>query len=392
MNPVLSIIIPTRNRGIYCIEAIKSILRIPDQDIELIVQDNSDNTILKELVEQNVFDNRLKYFYSPQQLSSIDNFNKAFEEANGRYLCLIGDDDGIIPEILRVARWANSKGIESVCSSVYVGYAWPGVYKVFNTGALSIPHYSNEIKFQKPLEILPKLLRNGFLDYYKFNLPRVYHGLVKRSCMEEIKHKTGKFVGGLSPDIYTTVGLSGIVRNHVILNIPFTISGVCNSSTSADSSRQKHCGNLEDAPHFRSIVRYQWEPEIPQYYSVQTIWAETGIKSIKENGIPISLKWFSLEKMIAGSLISSYSITSLILEKTKQHLNKQNFHFSFIYIKILFHILLLILSQVPQKIMNARLRIIPSKRIIYNIPDISQATSRIGEIFNQEKYRFLDNF
>ncbi len=389
MNPILSIIIPTRNRGSYCIEAIKSILSIPNHDFELVVQDNSDDTILKVWVE-GISDNRLKYSFSPQPLSSIENFNFAISSANGIYLCLIGDDDGVIPEIIKVARWADSKGIESVCSNSYIGYAWPGVYTSFKTGAVSIPLYTDKVLFQDPLAKLPELLRNGFLDYYKYNLPRIYHGLVKKSCMEEIRRKTGKYIGGLSPDIYSTVALSGVVEKHAVLNIPFTISGVCISSTSADSSRQKHCGNLEDAPHLRNNKMYQWESEIPKYYSVETIWSETGIKSLKENKIPIPLKLFSLEKMVAASLISSYSVKDLIFEKTNQHLKDQKFNFFIFYIKVFIQIFLYFLALIPTKISNARLKLFPSKRIINNISNISQAKIKLGEVLNQKKYKFLD--
>jgi len=390
MNPLLSIVIATKNRVPYCVNAIETILSFPDNDFELIIQDNTDNLELKTYIESNISDQRLVYNYTPPPFSSIDNFNAAFSLASGEFVCLIGDDDGVIPQILTIARWANSKNIESVCSSAYIGYAWPGVYKVFKSGALTIPKYSEKVEYIKPLKRLPELLKNGILDYYKFNLPRVYHGLVRKSCMEEIKLKTGNYFGGLSPDIYSTIALSGVIEHHLVLNIPFTISGVCNSSTSADSSRQKHCGNLEDAPHLRSNENYIWEPEIPRYYSVQTIWAETCIKSIKENNIPISLKLFSIEKMIAASLISSYSVTRIIFEKTNQHLKNQKFYLSIFYTRILFYMLLIIASKIPKKISNALLRILPSKRIIHDIANISQATIILSRIFNREKYHFID--
>jgi len=389
MQPILSIIIPTRNRGIYCIEAIKSILSIPDLDFELVVQDNSDNSLLKDLVEKNISDNRLLYFYSPQPLSSIDNFNIALEKAKGQFLCLIGDDDGVLPEILKITRWANSKGIDSVCTTSIVGYAWPGVYPAFKKGVIFIPKYSEKVLYQKPLEKLPALLHDGITDYSRFNLPRLYHGLIERSCMEEIKKQTGNYFGGLSPDIYSTIALSGIVKNHVILDIPFTIPGVCKSSTSSDSSKQKHCGNLEDAPHLRSRADYIWEPEIPRYYSVQTIWAESGIKSLKENNIQYSSKSFNMAKMVAFSLISSYSVYSIIIKQTNKLLKKQRKSYFIFYTKVLLHICLRMFKLFPVKIKNAFLKILPSSGIISNVANISIASNKVSEIFKPEKYLFL---
>lgn len=41
MNKLLSIIIPTKNRQVYCIESIQSILEDIDEQCEIIIQDNS---------------------------------------------------------------------------------------------------------------------------------------------------------------------------------------------------------------------------------------------------------------------------------------------------------------------------------------------------------------
>ncbi|MNT58405.1 Spore coat polysaccharide biosynthesis protein SpsA [compost metagenome] len=57
--PLLSIIIPTRNRKEYAASAIRSILSIPSEDFELIVQDNSDNDELLALLASQAHDTRL---------------------------------------------------------------------------------------------------------------------------------------------------------------------------------------------------------------------------------------------------------------------------------------------------------------------------------------------
>ena len=47
-NPLLSILIATKNRIPYCIQVIETILEFPDQDFELIIQDNSDSNELSD--------------------------------------------------------------------------------------------------------------------------------------------------------------------------------------------------------------------------------------------------------------------------------------------------------------------------------------------------------
>lgn len=48
MKYLLSIVIPTRNRKYYAINTIKQILNVTDENVQIIVSDNSDNGSLKE--------------------------------------------------------------------------------------------------------------------------------------------------------------------------------------------------------------------------------------------------------------------------------------------------------------------------------------------------------
>ena len=67
----------------------------------------------------------------------------------------------------------------------------------------------------------------------------------------------------------------------VEIGYPITIPGVCPDSTSAASAKHQHIGQLKDAPHFIGNEGYVWDIRIPEYYSVETIWAETMLKGIR---------------------------------------------------------------------------------------------------------------
>ena len=64
-NPLISILIATKNRQKYCLSAVQSILNIKDDRIQVIVQDNSDDTSLKEMLLSYMDDKRLIYNYIP---------------------------------------------------------------------------------------------------------------------------------------------------------------------------------------------------------------------------------------------------------------------------------------------------------------------------------------
>lgn len=326
ITPLLSIVIATKNRVPYCINAIESILALNQNNFELVVQDNTDNFELKEYIESHISDVRLVYQYIPPPFSSIDNFNAVMSMAKGDYVCMIGDDDGINPEIFEIVTWAKKNNVDSITPTIYASYIWPDAHGNNFNGLLTLNKFSSTIKKINPLENLLPLIEKGIVDYQNFNLPKVYHGIVKRSCFEKIFKTTGHYFGGLSPDIYSAVALACVVDSHYIIDYPFTISGACIKSTTVDNWKGKHSGYLFDAPHFRDRGYYKWDELIPEYYSVQTIWAESAIKAFREMNVDQNINKFGLKYLVSNSLIYNKGIFFLILNQSyKLKTVKKNF-------------------------------------------------------------------
>ena len=94
-NPVLSILIPTRNREDYAVQVIQHVLKINDSRFELVIYNNSDTNRLETLLSDNLKDARIKYYYNCDVLSFVENFSLGISKCEGEYLTIIGDDDGI---------------------------------------------------------------------------------------------------------------------------------------------------------------------------------------------------------------------------------------------------------------------------------------------------------
>ena len=374
INPLLSILIATKNRIPFCISAIKSILSFSELDFELIIQDNSDSNELSCYIANNIKDKRLIYNYTPPPYSSIDNFNAVMSLAKGEYVCLIGDDDGINPEIFDVVRWAKINKIDSIYPKVYASYIWPNTLSQYQSGHLSINKFTSHVFSINPKNKLHLLLKNGIVNYMDFQLPKVYHGIVKRDCFEEIFSLTGHYFGGLSPDIYSAVALASIVKKHYIIDYPLTISGVCNASTTIDNIKGAHAGKLEKAPHFRDRNEYVWDENIPRFYSVQTIWAESAIKAIKELNIEIDLRDFNLPKMVAMSLLYNNILRLIFIETNK--LTLRNNYLVVFYIKVLIYISRELLDKIVKKAIHKFS--LPYLFRISNIEDIEKATAMMA--------------
>jgi glycosyltransferase involved in cell wall biosynthesis len=283
---LLSIIIPTKNREEYLLEVVKNILSIEDNRFELVVQDNSDAPTLqtKFNIHGLLKDERLRYFYNSGILSFVDNFGKGISKCNGEYITIIGDDDTINPTIMDVVQWASENNISAIKPSLPLIYYWPnsGVNPSSDSGRLTISQFNCNVKFYNTKKELRKLLKDGCQNYLSYNLAKVYHGVVKRTVLEQLKSKTGYFIGGLSPDIYLSVGVSALIDKVLVMDYPLTISGICKKSGSADSATGRHTGKLSQAPHFNGHINYKWSKKVPDFYSVETIWGDSAMAAIDD--------------------------------------------------------------------------------------------------------------
>lgn len=284
----LSIIIPTKNRQIYACKCVETILKRFPEGYEIIIQDNSDDESLRDLLGNMIDGVKVKYAYESKCLSFCDNFERGLLMSAGDYAIMIGDDDCVLPGIIELTNIIRKKGVESVIFPTCHSYYWPNALQS-GEGKLVVRDQKPYVKTLYTKDAIEKMVEFGDYDYQKYSFPKIYHGIVKRESLDKIKAKTGYSFGGLTPDIYSAVALSFYIEKILYVNTPFTLPGVCAKSGSADSLTGRHTGELKDAPHFRGHVDYQWDEAIPYIYSVNTIWAETAFKAIKENGGSISL-------------------------------------------------------------------------------------------------------
>jgi hypothetical protein len=320
-QPLVTVVIATRNRVPYAISAIRSILQNQDRRLELVIQDNSDSGELEEYVSCHVCDVRLRYRHTGQPLSFIENFNAAIDLSTGEYICAIGDDDGINPEIIEAASWARRHNLDCLAVRCILGYFWPdaGVPSTFFTkvtdSTLTIANRPGSITLTQPERELRALIRNGGLYYLDFDLPRLYHGLVHRRCLQAIQEKTGSFLGGLSPDIFASVALSCVARHVAITDYPLTIPGACKlSGTVVEGALKQHSNKVEDAPHLRDRGDYQWSNLVPRVYMPETIWVDSAAAALTAMGRTDLLNDLNTSRLAAYCIASDRRVMRPVLK------------------------------------------------------------------------------
>ena len=320
MKKILSILIPTRNRTNYLINVMESILSFPSDDFELIIQDNSDFNVLEEMMKGR-HDDRLIYNYATGLITFSENFEQGLKFCRGEYICIIGDDDGINPEIIDFAYYLKKNHIQSVSFKNTVSYYWPGISGLSEelNGVIQIGEIKCTMEqFSVKKEIF-QLLKNGGQDYLKLGLPKLYHGVVKKEVIDEVIRRNGKCFDSLSPDIYSTIKLSEVLTTNYVTDYPFTIAGSCSCSASAASMTNRHVGNLEEAPHFRGVSDYSWSNYVPKFYSVQTIWAESLIYAFQTSKKIQLLKYFNRKVLVKRCFMEHPSYKKIILLYAKEN-------------------------------------------------------------------------
>jgi len=343
---LLSIVIATKNREFYCIETIKSILSFKSDLIQIAISDNSDTNQIQLFVDS-INNKNIVYRYNNSAISSIDNFNYAMDLATSEYVILIGDDDSVHPKIIELVQWAKENDIESFCSKDTFTFLWPGADPDFPGGLLKIPKIKKSYHLVDPKKELIKLLKNGLVNYFFYKVPKSYHGIVKKSAMDEIKRLTGNYYGALSPDIFSVVSLSLIVKNHCVLNYPITIAGVCPASTTSAQIVGNHCGSLDEMPHLKNRKdSYIWDSLVPKIYSVSTTWGDSGLHALTSNKRDDLKKYFNFYPLIAQTIMMNRNyIFKFSINKTEEFRIERKVNFFVFWILVMYYSFLLIFEK-----------------------------------------------
>lgn len=277
MSYPISVVVPTKNRYKYLKKLIDLVIGFDTDEIELVIQDNSDNN--QEILEflNSISYPWLKYYYCDDNLTSIENFDLAINHTTGDYVCFIGDDDGVVRNIVDCAKWMKANNIEALRPATST-YEWP---ECGRNGYLTVDGRFKILEYLNPVKELVKILKNGCLTLG--NIPVLYTGVVKQSVLIDIfnDHKT-YFPGGASADVANGVALCFYVKRYVKLNVPITITGT--SKKTGGVKNRRLFIPFSELPFISSQVGPNWEGDYPKYWFGDFVWPESATKSLRALG------------------------------------------------------------------------------------------------------------
>ena len=281
MDKLISIVIPTKDRYYYLKKVIELIEGFKSDEIEIIIQDNSsDNREIIEFLNDNSCP-CTRYFHESGQIPMSTNADKAILHSSGKYVCFIGDDDGVTPYVVECAKWMERKGIDAVLPAT-VNYIWPDAIrrKAFAANSkLFYTPFSGKCASFSAFDELKRLIDEGLTNRGK--LPRVYHGVVSRAALNKIYEHCSTFFPGSSPDISNAVALALVVDKYCIVDMPITISGASKFHGGGTDLIPKKYPDLADIPWLLPEAIEKWDKRIPPKGIGISLWADSAIKALQ---------------------------------------------------------------------------------------------------------------
>lgn len=171
VTPIFSIVLATHNRPDFLKRALESALSQSLSDFEIIVVDDGSTLDNSHVMSEFELDN-IKYIKNEKSLGVSGARNVGIENAKGKYICFLDDDDAFHPAFLERSKEVIEKTDDSI------GFTFSGVMKMFSdeNGKLIRSEKSDHHTPYSQEEIVNVASRIG-----------ASHGFcVKRECIEKV--------------------------------------------------------------------------------------------------------------------------------------------------------------------------------------------------------------
>lgn len=222
-HPLLSVVIPVKLNSGTLKSTLKTVLSQDYSNIQIVVSDNSDQYIVKEIVSE-FDDNRVKHIVPKRtDINFSEDWEFALSGADGDYVTFLGDDDGVLPN-------AYSLGMEYILNRDIDAFTWKKIN--YNWPDHLLPRFRNIISGESQPEIQRidakkalKLLSKFKIGYN--SLPCIYNSIVSMKDIKVVikKSKQKRFFSGSIPDVYSGIALASVIKKYYFASFPLTVNG-----------------------------------------------------------------------------------------------------------------------------------------------------------------------
>jgi len=201
-RPKFSILIPTRDRPVTLRHTLATVLAQSGNDYEIIVADNCGSPAVPSVIEDAASD-KIKYYRTDEILPMTRNWEIGLSRCTGDYVTILGDDDGLMPHTLDIARPLLAGTGAKVLTWEPHTYWWPDTIVYWNSNRLILNLADGRTVWCTSQSML-KAFYDGAIGFNR--LPMIYSSFVHRDCIQEIVAKYGSyFILPHIPDVVSGV-------------------------------------------------------------------------------------------------------------------------------------------------------------------------------------------
>jgi hypothetical protein len=244
-RPLLSIVVPTRDRPDFLRWCLTAAAAQTDSDYEVVVCDNATSTPVADVVGA-VGDARFRYLAPEQPLSMIDNWERAVAAARGEFVAVVTDKMALGPGVVAAVRGASRVDPEVL--------AWSNsAYRPIDESRDLGPGYFLEARSSEPGEFslrasLERRLafavrrdRQG-VDYFR---GKIVFGAFRRDLLERIRERAGRVFHPIAPDYSSMAAAAAVGDRGLDVGRPLVVS-----FETARSNGKRQVGDLRHARAF----------------------------------------------------------------------------------------------------------------------------------------------
>jgi glycosyltransferase involved in cell wall biosynthesis len=251
--PRYSVVLPTLARADTLEHTLATVLGQTVDDFEVVVQNNGDDAETRELVE-GLGDPRVKLFHTDAVVSMVENWERGLLRCTGELITVIGDDDALLPDACEAAGYAiDLTGAEIVSWTPFL-YLWPSYWHERRRNRL---HADVTFDFVVRTESSRAWLERFYAFQTDYStLPMLYNSFVKRSLVQRVRDRYGKYFFGSLPDV--TSGIINAVESDFFVRSsrPLSIAGISGHSYGHRLSREdQRLSQSEIERHFPDLAQ-----------------------------------------------------------------------------------------------------------------------------------------
>ena len=241
MIPQFSVCIPAYRNPATLEACLRTVLDQPGDDYEIVVSDDQGPPGIRALVERLAQPDRIRYLRTPQRLGLRGNFEHCVTHSRGRYVTILGDDDGLCRNALDVARTLLASAQPDVFFWFPHIYWWPDALLPHKRWMVYVRAYAQKARLVNAREYVDRFYDDPRNLWLFERLPSIYNGFVCRDLLERIRQRIGGYFYDEVADVSSGIVNGIMATSAALVERPLSIRGLSGSSSGV-AFRSKEAG------------------------------------------------------------------------------------------------------------------------------------------------------